>query len=822
MNMKNKRMSILFLIFPYIDLITSLLTKHYNLTITPGVIVKGFFAIIMFIYVYFTKSKYKKITKSFYFMFFVFILLYFLTKPELLSPNFIFGEIKYIFKFFYFPTMFFGLLCFYDSKNFDKKELKKVMLINLILMTVLLIVPIILGNAYDTYLNDYIGVTGWFYAGNEISNIMVLLYPFVIYFIDDKKHYKLLLIIPIVFSIFCIGTKVSLWGVLIINLINVIYFLFKDKNLKSKRVICSVIIFVFCFLLKPLPFAFYNHGVINSKTPGQIIISDEIVVDSKKEEKVKSYLFDLNQFYNKNRGNLLVKKLLSGRDVFLANTLSIYDNEKTLQISMFGIGFSNTKSIDDTNIDKLIEMDILDVYFHVGIIGLLIMVSPYIISFILIIKSRKKITLDSIYFILIIFLVSGISTVSGHVLGAPSVSIYLIIYFLFLLNEFQLLGTKTKLDNKISILSLHLGYGGIETSIVNQANMLSEKYEVDLVVVYKLSNENNYKLNNKINLIYLSNLEPNKKEFITAVKNFNIFKCFKEGFKSLYILYKKRSLMEEYIYNCNSKVVISTRLEFTKILSNYGNENAIKIAEEHVYHNNDKHYINKLKNSLVNIDYLIPPSNYLTQDYKRYYKNISTKIIYIPQTINYLPEKENNLKNKNIIFVGRLEKVKGLFDLIETFNLVVSKDKEVKLTIVGDGSQKKELQEFIKKYKLTNNIMLTGYLAGNKLIKEYKKASLFIMTSYEESFGLVLLEAMSYGIPCFAFDSSLGAKEIINNKNGLLIKNRDKEVMANEIQKYFKSNNENMSKFARKTSEEYHTDKVKIKWYNFINDIFKE
>ena len=56
------------------------------------------------------------------------------------------------------------------------------------------------------------------------------------------------------------------------------------------------------------------------------------------------------------------------------------------------------------------------------------------------------------------------------------------------------------------------------------------------------------------------------------------------------------------------------------------------------------------------------------------------------------------------------------------------------------------------------------------------------MTSYSESFGLVLLEAASFGLPLIAFDSAEGAKEIIQNgQNGYLIQNRNKEDMSNKI-----------------------------------------
>ena len=56
------------------------------------------------------------------------------------------------------------------------------------------------------------------------------------------------------------------------------------------------------------------------------------------------------------------------------------------------------------------------------------------------------------------------------------------------------------------------------------------------------------------------------------------------------------------------------------------------------------------------------------------------------------------------------------------------------------------------------------------------------MTSFEESFGLVLVEASSFGLPLIAFDSAIGAKEIIQ-KNGILVSNRDKSVMIKKIKK---------------------------------------
>ena len=110
-----------------------------------------------------------------------------------------------------------------------------------------------------------------------------------------------------------------------------------------------------------------------------------------------------------------------------------------------------------------------------------------------------------------------------------------------------------------------------------------------------------------------------------------------------------------------------------------------------------------------------------------------------------------------------------------------------------------------------------------QLRKEYQKASLYIMTSFEESFGLVLIEALAYGIPCFAFDSALGAKEIINKSNGKLIHNRDIDLMASEVLNYFKEDNhQEMINSAKKTALNYRYDKVQSEWLKFINNIVED
>ena len=88
------------------------------------------------------------------------------------------------------------------------------------------------------------------------------------------------------------------------------------------------------------------------------------------------------------------------------------------------------------------------------------------------------------------------------------------------------------------------------------------------------------------------------------------------------------------------------------------------------------------------------------------------------------------------------------------------------------------------------------------------------MTSYSESFGLVLLEAFSFGVPAIAFDSSSGPCELINTNNGILVSNRDKNLMADNIIKYLNDLNmqKKLSAGTQKDLKKYKPECIIVTW----------
>ena len=137
---------------------------------------------------------------------------------------------------------------------------------------------------------------------------------------------------------------------------------------------------------------------------------------------------------------------------------------------------------------------------------------------------------------------------------------------------------------------------------------------------------------------------------------------------------------------------------------------------------------------------------------------------------------------------------------------------------MGDGSLKPKLMEQAKTLNLMDNIIFTGYVNKIDMSKYLLKSKLYVMTSHTESFGIVLLEAMSHGIPCIAFDSADGARELLKNDVGILIKERDKQKMADAIIKLLVSDTK-VKEMANKGNEfvkNYLPENVKTEWLSLL------
>ena len=371
---------------------------------------------------------------------------------------------------------------------------------------------------------------------------------------------------------------------------------------------------------------------------------------------------------------------------------------------------------------------------------------------------------------------------------------------------------------KLKILMLHLGYGGVEKQTITMANNLCDKYNIEIVSFYKLAKDPAYEIASNIKIKYLYDGKPNREEFKKDLKQIRLFKCFKEGIKALKILYLKNKLMKKEILLNDADIYFSTRTEYGKLLSKYGDKNKLKITEEHNFFDDEK-YQKEIIKGYQNLDYIVVISKYHEKMYNEWFKNSNVKIVRIENILNSISNKKTMLNNNAIIAVGRFDPIKDFSSLIEVMHLAVKDNPTLKLYLLGNGKERDLLINKIKKYELEKNIIMPGFVSPKDVLQYELKSDIYIMTSLKECFPMVLLEAYSCGLPVISFDILTGPKEIVkDNKTGYLIKNRLVKEMASKINELLKDKKKlkEFSTNAYEESKKYTIDKIMKKWENLF------
>lgn len=153
------------------------------------------------------------------------------------------------------------------------------------------------------------------------------------------------------------------------------------------------------------------------------------------------------------------------------------------------------------------------------------------------------------------------------------------------------------------------------------------------------------------------------------------------------------------------------------------------------------------------------------------YPNQAKKIYVIPNGADLPRVKNQKLRVKrkiNLLFVGRLDKVKGVEFLLRALAKVKPEIPEFELIIIGRGPEKEALEKQAQRLGLKGNVEFLGLVKGKKLAKQYGQADLFILPSLAEGQPIVVLEAWASGLPVLATKVGHNPFMIKEGENGFL------------------------------------------------------
>jgi len=212
----------------------------------------------------------------------------------------------------------------------------------------------------------------------------------------------------------------------------------------------------------------------------------------------------------------------------------------------------------------------------------------------------------------------------------------------------------------------------------------------------------------------------------------------------------------------------------------------------------------------------------LNKDEKQFYWKYSKKPCVIPNFIappQLTPGSGKDKPGYDLLSVTRFNHIKGIDLLMAAAKIILSQNPQLKWKVIGYGEQKDVFLDFIKEENLSKQLI---YQPADKtdITKDYRNASLFVMTSRNECFPLVLLEAMSNGLPCIAFDCDTGPRHIIQqNKNGILVKKENVQELAAAVGILVtdKDRMEEMSSNARVQAGNFSPERIYGMWKQLLS-----
>jgi glycosyltransferase involved in cell wall biosynthesis len=270
-----------------------------------------------------------------------------------------------------------------------------------------------------------------------------------------------------------------------------------------------------------------------------------------------------------------------------------------------------------------------------------------------------------------------------------------------------------------------------------------------------------------------------------------------------------------------SGVLIGTRPAFSIVAARLAPPGVASVGVENMnYHSHRGALARDMRRDYERFDGLVVLTGEDERDYRALIGSGATQVARIPNALPALGGGLAALDSRVVVAAGRLTGQKGFDLLIDAFALVLREEPSWKLRIYGDGSARPQLERQIASLGVGASVALMG--ATSAIGEELAKASVFALSSRFEGFGMVIVEAMSKGLPVVSFNCPRGPAEIISDGvDGILVPNGDVEALAGALLEVIRSPSlrARMSAAALEKARDYETGPIGERWDAFLDSL---
>jgi glycosyltransferase involved in cell wall biosynthesis len=371
----------------------------------------------------------------------------------------------------------------------------------------------------------------------------------------------------------------------------------------------------------------------------------------------------------------------------------------------------------------------------------------------------------------------------------------------------------------VRILLLHAhGMGGTIRTVFNLAGHLARDHDVEIVSVVKEAENPFFPVPPGVRIRFLDDRTRGRKGLLSRFPSRLV-----PPTETAYHWFTLRTDVKllRYIRSRRRGLVITTRPALNLLAARFAAPGVLTIGQEHSnLASHDPAVRRQIARRYGTLDALVTLTAKDLSTYEKALKARPRVLTRIPNAVTRLGGGLPDLDAKTVVAVGRYTRTKGYDLLIRAWAHVAPRHPDWTLRIYGGGPREEKLREMIEQRDLTGKVILMG--RADDVGEELSKASIYVLSSRREGMPMVILEAMSKGLPVVSYDCPTGPAELISHgHNGLLVKPEKIHAMADALCSLMEDAElrRKLGTRGRETAAEYDLDIIAAKWDELLADL---
>jgi glycosyltransferase involved in cell wall biosynthesis len=325
------------------------------------------------------------------------------------------------------------------------------------------------------------------------------------------------------------------------------------------------------------------------------------------------------------------------------------------------------------------------------------------------------------------------------------------------------------------------GVGGTIRATFTLAGALAERHDVEIVSVIRSRPDPALSPPAGVRLRALTDLRPSRLERAPALRRW-LHEQPSRLISSSDIRYRHFSLLTDitlvrFLASARDGVLIGTRPGLNLAIAHLASASVVRVGQDHM---NLGAYNDPLRARFVDAYPRLDLLTTLTERDAAAYRELlgaRPPVECFPNAAPDVGGRRASLDDKVVIAAGRLTRQKAFGRLVDAWAAVAPRHPGWQLRIYGEGPKRRYLQKRIRRHRIRESARIEHF--SDRLLDEFERASLYVMTSRREGFPMVLLEAMGVGLPVVSVDCDTGPRDIVTDGvDGRIVPEDDRPALV--------------------------------------------